>query len=1528
MRQVDWSKTALGPVDSWPMNLKTCLRIVLTSRQPMFLWWGPELLNLYNDAYKSILGGKHPQALGQPASVVWREIWEQISPRANAAMRGNEGTYDEALLLIMERNGYPEETYYTFSYSPVPNDDGSIGGIICANTEDTRRIVGERQLALLREQAARGSHGHTFEEACVETASAFASNRKDIPFALLYLVEADGSRLSLAATLGVEPGSRAAPRRIARDEAGPWPLRDVLENRSFRLVDLDASFGALPSGAWPRPPSKALLAPIAAAGEVGLSAVLIVGLNPFRLFDESYEGFLALVAGQFAASLANAQAAQEERKRLEALAEIDRAKTTFFSNVSHEFRTPLTLMLGPIEDMRTSSARDADDQERLDLIHRNAQRLLKLVNTLLDFSRIEAGRVEAVYEPTDLAASTADLASTFRSAIEGAGLAYHVETRPLAEPVYVDSGMWEKIVLNLLSNAFKFTLEGSIAVSLRQAEGFAELEVRDTGVGIPEEELPRVFERFHRIERARSRSHEGSGIGLALVHELVRMHGGEIAVRSRDGVGTAFTVRLPLGTQHLPVERIREERSLQATATSASAYVEEALRWVGVTASAGPSDSLVARPSASTPARARVVVADDNADMREYVAKLLREHWDVEAVPDGVAALDAIRSAPPDLVVCDVMMPGTDGFALIRALRHDASLRDIPVILLSARAGEEAISEGLTAGADDYLVKPFTARELLVRVAARLAAASQARSLREQRLNLYRTFLQAPFPIAILRGKDHVVETINNAALEIWGRGPEIVGLPLLVALPEVRDQPFPALLDQVYRSAAPHVGRDELVRVARGPGGPVEDRFFTYVFAPIFDAAGRPEGVMASSFDVTEQVRSREALERTTARLEAARSSAGIAIFEWELGHSERGYWSPEVWPLLGLQADSLEAAPNDWLELVADEDRPRAREAFAAAVAARETRLEVELRLRQRGGGARWVRVSQRIAYDPSGAPARVVGAMVDIQALKEAAEARERERRRLLSLLHQVPAIVNVFRGPDMIFEFAHRKAVEAVGGRELVGRRLRDAIPEFGSEGILDRLRHVYETGETVRLEELPVGIKEDGRERLTYWTSVYVPVRDDAGRVEGVMTFDLDVTAHVAAREALEKAMGENELARVELERANRAKDEFLATMSHELRTPLNSMLGWATMLRRDPRDPAKLSRGLEVIERNARAQERLVSDLLDISRIISGKLQLNVQPTRLLGVIHAAADVVRTAAEGKGVRLVVDVDPAIGETMADPDRLQQVFWNLLVNAVRFTPRGGRVAFSAERIGEALRFAVQDTGEGIPAEHLPFVFDRFRQVDSSTTRKQGGLGLGLAIVRHLVEAHGGYVRAQSDGPDLGSTFTVVLPAVGMSAAGPAESAEGGERRDGEAPAEVAHPAASLRDVSVLLVEDDGDTLELLREVLRSAGARVTGALNAREALEAHGPFDIVISDIAMPDMDGYTFMRLFRSRGADVPALAITAYARKEDAERAWRAGYQEHVAKPVDAANLVEVVRKWTQMRKEGFRATAHQARA
>jgi PAS domain S-box-containing protein len=1288
IRTYDWTKTPLGAPEQWQQSLKTAVRIMITSRQPMWIGWGTELTYLYNDAYRSILGGKHPEMLGQPARVVWHEIWEQVGPRAESVMFRNEATYDESLLLIMERNGYPEETYYTFSYSPIPDDLGGIGGILCVNTDDTQRVISERQLSLLQELAAKTTDARTFAETCILSVQCLETDPYDFPFSIIYLLDTDRQEIELSGTSGINPGHPLAPQTIQLNQDSIWPVNAVVQAQQPIIVSDLTHAHHLPTGVWHQVSDQAVILPILATGETGKAGLLIVGLNPFRLFDENYRGFLNLVSTQIAASIANAQAYEEERQRAEALAELDRAKTLFFSNVSHEFRTPLTLMLGPMEDALNDHTAPLPpaQRERINLVQRNGQRLLKLVNTLLDFSRIEAGRVEAIYEPTDLAAFTAELASMFRSAIERANLKLVIDCSPLPDAVYIDREMWEKIVLNLLSNAFKFTFVGEITVRLKWIEAndidndtevvdadcdteapclepatfkrSAVLEIHDTGIGIPAAELPHLFERFHRVKGAQGRSFEGSGIGLSLVQELVKLHQGTIEVNSVEGEGTCFAIAIPFGTAHLPQDRIRTTPTLVSTASSTNAYVEEALRWL-------PAEPLSAEaplleietlavqqepPFALPPSTsvAKILLADDNVDMRNYVKRLLMQRYEVEAVPNGLAALAAIRQQTPDLVLTDIMMPDLDGFGLLKALRDAPETRDIPIILLSARAGEEARSEGLAAGADDYLTKPFSRRELLVRVEASLKLAQ-----------LRRESLQ--------------------------------------------REQELRAISERAQQQT---------------------------------EAAFR------------------------------------------------------HVTLLLESMSDAFIALDRDW-----------------------------------------------HITYQ---------------NATAERINKKSRDKVLGRTLWEEWPAAIG------SISEQQYRQA-------------LAEQTPVHFEQ-------HYYESPDH------------------DIWLEVNAYPFE-----EGLGIFYRDISDRKQSEQERERLLIQEQAARTEAERANRVKDEFLAVLSHELRAPLTPILGWARLLQTDTLEADIKVQAIKAIERNAKLQSDLIEDLLDVSRILQGKLSLTTIPVNLATSIQSAVETVQLAAQAKSIQIEVMLESNVISVLGDPTRLQQIIWNLLSNAVKFTPPEGQVSVQLKQAGKSAEIIVSDTGKGISADFLPHVFEYFRQADGKTTRQFGGLGLGLAIVRHLVELHGGTIEAESSGEALGATFTVKLPLASAQRSINLHHSDAQSKLD-------------LAGVHVLVIDDETDSREFLVFLLKSVGATVSSAPSANEGLLGilQSPPDIILSDIGMPDMDGYMLMQRVRAlppeKGGQVKAIALTGFAGEINQQQALAAGFQQHLSKPIDPDELVKAI--------------------
>ncbi|HEX6805888.1 MAG TPA: ATP-binding protein [Terriglobales bacterium] len=970
MRKLDWANTPLGPVSAWSPALRMMARFLLANRFPLLLWWGPQFCQLYNDAYRPILGNKHPQFVGRPVSECWNEIWHILEPLIRTPFEGGPSTWMEDIPLELNRHGFLEETHFTIAYSPVPDDTvpSGIGGVLATVHEISEQVVGERRTRALRDLGAGILEERTAEEACVRAAGVLAHYPKDIAFALLYILDAERKVARLAATAGVDAEDvdiAPASIEIVRPDAN-WPLSRVFAADRLELVkDLRKRFRAVPAGAWSDPVETAAVLPIRSNVSHQLAGFLVAGLSPRLRFDDLYQSFLELTASQIATAVANARAYEEERKRAEMLARLDRAKTAFFSNVSHEFRTPLTLMLGPLEEALSDATLPASQRQRLDSAHRNSLRLLKLVNTLLDFSRIEAGRAQAAYQLTDATTFTAEIASVFRSAIEKAGLKFRVDCEAIQQPVYLDREMWEKVVLNLLSNAFKFTFDGEIAVQLKDRGARFELSVSDTGTGIPSEELPRVFERFHRIEKTRSRTYEGTGIGLALVQELVKLHGGTVEVKSELGRGTTFLVVVPTGKAHLPPDRIEAKRAVASTALDSNSYLQEALRWLPESSEPGTLVGVRSPAPQSSPSGDLIVVADDNADMREYVARLLAPHYRVHAVADGKQALKAIRLLRPSMVLSDVMMPLLDGFGVLRELRRDPELASTPVILLSARAGEESQVEGLQAGADDYLPKPFTARELLARVETHLRmarlrdqAADRERQLRAEaeleRERLQELLAQAPAAIGLMTGPEHRWVYVNERYVKVTGRsGPEdFVGRTIRESLPEIDSQPYVDLLDQVYRTGKPYVGREMRATLNRAPGGQPDEVYFDFVYQPVRRADGSTQGILVHAVEVTDKVTARKVIERNAQRLHLAQTAAQIGTWEWD-PVKQVSVLSPELHRMFG--TDPMDSRHSEkWQNRVHKDDWGRVSDLLLAAT--HSGSMDFEYRYHHPELGMRW--------------------------------------------------------------------------------------------------------------------------------------------------------------------------------------------------------------------------------------------------------------------------------------------------------------------------------------------------------------------------------------------------------------------------------------------------------------------------------------------------------------------------------------------------------------------------------------------
>jgi len=1448
MRQFDWSATSIGPSHAWPQSLRTAVRIMLTSRQPIWIGWGKDLIYFYNDPYKSIIGGKDAWALGRPTSQVWRELWDEIGPMLAKAMTGDVGTYVEEQLLIMERHGYREETYYTFSYSPIPDDDGNAAGIICANTDDTQRVIGERQLSLLRDLATKTAEARTWQQVCRQAVKALAANARDLPFALIYLTEPGaGGAMSLVGAAGI-----AEDHAIARGAAAQptlWRLAEVLGTQEPRLIsDLAAKAGAgLPSGAWHHPPTAAVALPIVASGDTGRAGVLIVGLNPFRVFDESYRGFLGLVAGQIGAALANAQAYEEERRRAEVLAQLDHAKTAFFSNVSHEFRTPLTLMLGPLEEAlaKADAAPAAEHRALIALAHRNGLRLLKLVNALLDFSRLEAGRVQARFEPVELAEFVRELASNFQSAMDKAGLRLLLDCRALPEPVYIDRDMWEKVVLNLLSNAFKFTFAGQIKIAVRLTADAraAEMAISDTGTGIPAEELPHLFERFRRVEGARGRSIEGSGIGLALVQELVKLHGGHITVASHVDQGSTFTVTVPTGKTHLPADKIGASRGGGPTRQRAQAYVEEALAWLSEMEHEPPAASGTEDLSPQEPLASRrgqlVLLADDNADMRAYVERLLANSgYRVDVVVDGEAALAAARRRAPDLILSDVMMPGLDGFQLLAKLREDEALRDVPVIFLSARAGEEAKIEGLRAGADDYLVKPFSARELLARVETNLKLAGtrqeSARILREEAeilelLNEVGTALAAEIDL------ERAVQVVTDAATKLSG-----------------------AAFGSFFYNVIDDKGESYTLYTLSGAPREAFATFpmprNTQVFSPTFRGTG-----IVRSPDITQDPRYGKSapyhgmppghlpVRSYLAVPVVARS--GEVLGGLFFGHSEPG--------VFGERAERIVTAIASQAAIAIDKAR-----LYRAAQAEIERRRKVEAALRESEQGLER-KIGERTAEL----------AATNARLLAEAEERKQAEGRFQL-LVDGVTDYAVYMLDPHGIVNNWNTGAQRIKGytAEDIVGQRYsRFYTEEDRKAGAPERALGIAR--DSGKFETEGWRVRKDGSR---FWASVVINrIADTEGRLIGFAKVTRDISERRETQIALQKAQEQ-------LVQAQKMEGigQLTGGVAHDFNNLLTIILGNLETLQRGLQasslDAARLARSTDNALRGARRAAALTQRLLAFSR----RQPLDPKPVDISRLVSGMSDLLRRTI-GEQIAIEAVLAGGLWRAHVDPNQLEVAVLNLAVNARDAMPAGGKLtietanayldegyaAVQAEVVpGQYVVICVSDTGIGMSKQVLARAFEPF-----FTTKDVGqGTGLGLSQVYGFVKQSGGHIKIYSE-PQQGTTVKLYLPRLH----GDADVVSEPDLR--------VLPRSAADAETILVVEDDDDVRTYSKEILRELGYSILEAAAGAAALrvlDAHPEIDLLFTDVGLPGgMNGRQLADEARKRRPDLKILFTTGYAR-------------------------------------------------
>ncbi|WWD02256.1 hypothetical protein V865_000294 [Kwoniella europaea PYCC6329] len=816
MESTDWSQTPLGPREQWPQSLKTIVSLVLHYPHQCCLWWGKELTLIYNEAYAQMMH-KHPHIFGMSGTVAWAEIWNALGPLSELVLSGTPVCKEDDFLLFKQLphqgNGIIEE-YHTWMWVPVLQEDGTFGGLWNATIATTSKVLAERRMATVQEMGQRTSIARTMTEFDDAVIDILAANARDVPFAAFYHVDipsstsrrgsggsAEGTRdgdqsdnirlnVRLAGAIGIPDDHPTTPSNLSinirtrlRSNATPfrtgprsptssivssmsggpipsaslsgeegsdtaetnqWPIREALaSNRLVMVENCEGLIHDYPIRAWDELPTAAVVIPIANESDDGVpSAVLVLGLNlrrPLRV--------------QLASGIAAVRSYEAERQRVEELAALDRAKSLLFSNVSHELRTPLTLIAGPLDDL-LQEAPEGQKKDNLIMARRNVRRLTRLVSTLMDVSRLEAGRLKGSFQLVNLGMMTRDLAVLFKGAMAQARLDYIIDCDLSSRAVYVDTEHWEKVVFNLIGNAMKYTMEGFVSIKLRYQSGEAVFTVQDSGVGIPSSDINLIGERFHRVQSV-SRSHEGTGIGLALIKELIKLHGGLMAIESTTALesqegthGSTFSVRIPLGTSHLPSDAIEDEQIVRNSQTTyGQGILDEAMQWTRERRdSTGTPSSEVGSALEETSSRSSrsldpntlyfkkddvIMLVDDSLDTRRYMSSIFAPLCTVIEAGDGLEALDLCKRRMPDLIISDVMMPNLDGFGLLEALKASREFSIIPVIMLTARGGDEAKVDGLLAGADDYLAKPFNSRELVARAHMQVQLGKRRKSLEE-----------------------------------------------------------------------------------------------------------------------------------------------------------------------------------------------------------------------------------------------------------------------------------------------------------------------------------------------------------------------------------------------------------------------------------------------------------------------------------------------------------------------------------------------------------------------------------------------------------------------------------------------------------------------------------------------------------------------------------------------------------------------------------------------------------------------------
>lgn len=1356
IRNFNWAETSLGPPEKWPQELKTCVRIMLSSQQPIWLGWGKDLIKLYNDAYIDIVRGKHPSCLGQPASVVWKDIWRDIAPLLTKAMTKDEGTYVESQLLIMHRSGFPEETYYTFSYTPVLGDDDKPAGIICYNTTDTERIINERSLKTLQ-QLDSLLQKKTENEVYIQAAKAIEFNQWDFPFALIYKVNDEGTTGELVATAGFDEKRPNLPDIIDITNPNAYTesfCKAVSENRLVESEN-NGRWGNLPRGAWDISPHHFIHVPIKSASKKFPLAILSIGLNPYRKFDDVYKNFIQLTADQISLGVNNAIAYEEERKRAQVLEELDKAKTLFFSNISHEFRTPITLMLGPLEELLNKPDIHLSPYERqhVEVTHRNALRLLKLVNTLLDFSRIESGRHQAHFVPTDLSAYTKNLASNFRSVMEKAGLELIVAEGTIPTPVYIDKQMWEKIVFNLLSNAFKYTLKGVVKVKIFTDNKQAVLTVEDTGVGIPTKELPYMFDRFHRVQNTAGRTHEGTGIGLSLIKELVQLHKGQISVESEEGVGSKFTVTIPLGKSHLSIAQIQENSEF--TEAISNVYIDEATSFLQ-DIKKKPTDEHI-KYDASLPT---ILIVDDNTDMRQHIESIISTKYNTITAANGVEALKVVAEQQPALILSDIMMPIMDGIELLKIVKNDTAMAHIPIILITARAGEESRIEGYETGADDYMTKPFSANELLSRVKSQLKIA-RARQEVEQRLRGF--LMQAPAAIAILEGPEQIFSLTNTLFQQLIGRSQEeMLGSSLKEVFPEFKGQGIYEIFSYVYNNGEPFSANEFSASFLYQ--GNIRSVYWDFVIYPIKNEKGFINELMVHIIESTAQVEARKKVEASERQFRNVLVQSP-SIFMLLKGPDMLITFVNE--PLLASWGKTSDIVGNKLLEVLPELKGQNFPKILQEVYDTGEVYNGKEEKARIVKNGE-IKDIYYNYVYQPifdldnsiSGITVMATDITEQVAARKQL-EASEEQFRTLAETLPQLVWMTDA-QGSQL---YASARWQEYTGQASSAENWLKTLHPE-DNERMFQRWNESLNTGKLYRIE---LRLKNKyGEYRWHYGQGE--PVYNELGEIISWIGTFMDIHEQKLFTKNLETLVEERtaELSEknIALENSNKELESFNYIASHDLQEPLRKIRTFIHLIEKTGFDSENGKRYFEKINSSAQRMSDLIQSVLTYSRL--SKTGEDFVETDLNKILEEVKTDFELLIKEKNAKIKSNKLPII---KANSLQINQLFSNLISNSLKFSTENPHISISSkivkgkevnDQANPEQKFAYlifQDNGIGFPDEFKEKIFNLFQRLHGKS--EYSGTGIGLSIVKKIVEQHKGYILAESKAGQ-GATFNIWLP----------------------------------------------------------------------------------------------------------------------------------------------------------------------